>query len=204
MTENKSKYAYLLIPIAYTTGIFILSPFLPAITKSWAAALSWHFYALLVRIILLFLTAVVAFTIFIRWFEMKKKISFLISMSLFIIIATYHLYRLGDSVNEFIHFPEYGGALVVWYLSLNKVSGNKARRLNAITVPLCLTCLTGVLDELYQGYLPQRTFDFWDISLNFLGAWLGVLIVQAFFQIHTKELKSEHIARRSSGVDERI
>ena len=117
-----------------------------------------------------------------RWLEIPNRIIFLISISLFTIITALHLYHLGDSVNEFIHFPEYGGALVLWYLCLNKTFENNTGRINALIIPLCLTCLTGILDELYQGYLPQRSFDLWDISLNFLGAWLGILIVQAFFQ----------------------
>lgn len=45
-------------------------------------------------------------------------------------------------------------------------------------LPLALTCLYGLLDELHQRFVPTRTFQIQDLAVDFGGAFMGLLIIK--------------------------
>jgi len=195
----KSRFTtsfYFTLALAYTGLIFYIAPRLPLWTKKWAAALTWVVYAQVVKSLMIFFAVVLLFVMFIKWFSLSHKWRFLGLMAVYLGITAYFLHLLGNSVNEYIHFPEYAACVLVWYAAFNNLErsrqgtgagpkGNPAILLitgtplrKAVSVGLFL----GVLEELYQAYLPQRVYDFHDILLNFMGVWLGGMLVWIFRQ----------------------
>lgn len=87
---------------------------------------------------------------------------------------------------ERIHFVEYAVLGVLLYFALrDKIQGRK--------VLLCIPVIiffVGLGDELIQGILPNRVYQFTDVLLNFFGGILGELILITFNPVLVKGEKS--------------
>jgi glycopeptide antibiotics resistance protein len=77
---------------------------------------------------------------------------------------------------ERVHFLEYAILGVILYFALRK---NIQGRRILLLIP-ALVLLIGFGDELIQGILPNRYYQFTDVLLNFSGGILGELILIAF------------------------
>jgi len=147
--------------------------------------LTWVVYSRLVKALVAYLATVLIFVIYIKWFSLRKRWLFLAVCALYCGFLVYFLARLGDSVNEYVHFPEYAVLVLLWNAALKRLSPPSGLPLgypfNRVWITaLAVSAILGVLEESYQLILPQRVFDFQDILLNFMGVWLGGLLIWVF------------------------
>lgn len=189
-----TTFFYFAAALAYSGLIFYIAPRLPVWTKEWAAALTWVVYAKAVKLSMVFLSVILLFVVFIKWLYLPHKWRFLGLGAAFSGITALLLVHLGDSVNEYIHFPEYAACVLIWYAAFDcrQRHGQRAETSlkacplvhilagSALCQAIGVGLLLGVAEELYQAYLPQRVYDFYDILLNFMGVWLGGMLVWIF------------------------
>ena len=77
---------------------------------------------------------------------------------------------------ERVHFLEYAILGIMLYFSLReKIRGRKV----LVYIPV-ISFLVGFGDEIIQGMLPNRVYQFTDVVLNFFGGIVGELILVAF------------------------
>jgi len=104
----------------------------------------------------------------------KKSALFLISVG-GIFLLSFVIYQLIPNPYEFTHLPEYAvlSMLIVRALDKEKRSGFIK---NSYFLSGLSTGIIGIGDEIYQHFLPNRFFTWYDILLNILGGILGLLI----------------------------
>lgn len=90
----------------------------------------------------------------------------LVSLFGFLLMRNLH------SLEEKIHFLEYALLALLFFKALKFHYRDARRYLFAIL----LAAGVGVLDELWQGILPNRVYDPWDIYYNTAGGVLGTLM----------------------------
>jgi len=73
---------------------------------------------------------------------------------------------------EKIHILEF--ALLGWLASRDLT--RQKIRLGRIILALIFTFLAGLLDETFQGILPYRYFQWWDVALNSAGGAFGIIL----------------------------
>lgn len=81
--------------------------------------------------------------------------------------------RKVSSPEEQIHFFEYGLVGVFFARALRHRLGNGG---SCLLAALVLAGLTGWMDEVLQGMIPNRHYDVRDIALNIVSAGLGLVI----------------------------
>ena len=73
-----------------------------------------------------------------------------------------------------LHVPVYGGLALSWWWALEaQVTAARARLITAFT----LTVMYGLVDEIWQLYIPGRYGSLTDLALNALGATIALWIV---------------------------
>jgi len=181
----------LLLALAYSVLLFYVATYLQIFTKKAAAALTWVVYAQIVKALVVYLAAAFAFMIYIKFAFMRRKLLFLATLAVFTAATAFFISRLGDSVNEYVHYPQYAALVILWYTAFRSwalhggslprflqsrvLSGNKP-----LAAALVISLILGSMEEGFQHFLPTRVFDFQDILLNFMGVWLGGLIIWLF------------------------
>jgi len=174
--------------LCYSIFLFFIASRLPGLTKKAAAALTWVVYSQIVKGLITYLAAIFVFITFIKWPSLKRKWHFLISLVLFSAATAHFISRLGDSVNEYVHYPQYGTLVILWYVFLKKAIKDGVKipprlpgRSAGPGVPAVIIAgLLGICEEGSQYFIPLRVFDIQDILLNFMGVWFGVLIIRLF------------------------
>ena len=182
--KTSGKWA---IVCAYIIGLFSVTPFLPnlirAATSRWTSSGVSRFVLWVeIAIALLILTLAVRYFIHRR----KKSALFLISVG-GIFLLSIIIYQFIPNPYEFTHLPEYAilSMLLVWTLSDKKVKRTKTKKEKRLTSVIIknphflsaeITGIIGTADEIYQHFLPNRYFTWYDIFLNILGGILGILI----------------------------
>jgi VanZ family protein len=77
---------------------------------------------------------------------------------------------------ERVHLPEYGvAACLAWFA----VRSHGTSAVHAFAVTLVLTALIGWGEEVIQHFVPGRFYDWRDVALNALSAWLALLVLAA-------------------------
>jgi len=171
----------------YTVAIFAITPYLPQLisiaSSRWAnSSVSRFVLVVEIAIGLLILILAVGFLI-----QKKKKAALFLVLIGGIFLLSFILYRFIPNPYEFTHLPEYAimSILIVW--ALDKKEEKKARAKKEKNIRLAIsknpyfisTMITGLIgtgDEIYQYFLPNRFFTWYDIFLNVLGGILGLLI----------------------------
>jgi hypothetical protein len=171
----------------YTVAIFVITPYLPQLisiaSSRWSSS-SVSRFVLAVEIALALLISIFAVRFLIQ--KKKKSARFLISIG-GIFLLSFILYRFIPNPYEFTHLPEYAilSILIVWTLDKEKLKGPKAKKEknkkltignNPYFLSAVITGVIGTVDEIYQYFLPNRHFTWYDILLNILGGILGLLI----------------------------
>ncbi len=171
----------------YTVAIFVATPYLPQLisiaSSRWASS-SVSRFVLVVEIALALLISILAVRFLIQ--KKKKSALFLISIG-GIFLLSFILYRFIPNPYEFTHLPEYAilSILIVWTLDrekLKSIDAKKEKKLkltiskNPYFLSAVITGVIGTTDEIYQYFLPNRFFTWYDILLNILGGILGLLI----------------------------
>jgi len=162
--------------VIYTIGIFVFTPFLPALIRfassRWSGTIASHF----VLGVEIFLALVVLiFAVIFTKFRRIKSLYFLLSYG-GILLLSFVIYQFLPNPYEFTHLPEYA---VLSALLINAM-GKKERKSSVVRNPYLLsasiTGVIGIIDEIYQYFLPKRYFTIYDIFLNILGGIVGVLV----------------------------
>lgn len=162
--------------IIYVLIIFATTPFLPDIIRAIARFLNVPLKQFLVWLrdgvivgLILFLIAIMASR------ERYKQQSAYAAM---IIIFAWGTKLVSDfgSPAEATHFWEYGGLSILIFYKL-RYNYLKSRSGPLYLAAALLTLGVGVLDELYQGWLPDRYYDFNDIIINVSSGILGLIYV---------------------------
>jgi len=171
----------------YTVAIFVITPYLPQLisiaSSRWASS-SVSRFVLGVEIAIALLISILAVRFLIQ--KKKKSARFLISTG-GIFLLSFILYRFIPNPYEFTHLPEYAilSILIVWTLDKEKLKSTDAKKEKNIRLTIgknpyflsaMITGIIGTLDEIYQYFLPNRFFTWYDIFLNVLGGILGLLI----------------------------
>lgn len=149
---------------ALYVGILLASAyFVPAVWAFLENRLSWH--SLLPQLLALFLFALSAKLLFREPF----RIPYFLAVAL---LFFYAMSRLELPV-ERIHFIEYG----TLSFFLFRVLRHFFRVPWSFIGSALIASGIGVIDELLQGLLPNRTYDTRDLWINFFSASLGMLVV---------------------------
>lgn len=121
-----------------------------------------------ILIVLVILIPCLAFLIF-----TLKNIGNALKASLFLIFFALGLLGiyLVEIPEEKIHILEF--AILGWLSARDLTSGNKKA---GWALAIAFVFVVGALDELFQGILPYRYFQYSDIMLNSLGAAWGVTL----------------------------
>jgi len=160
----------------YVSVIFILTPFLPVIIENTAHLLNlpiqtfclWLRDIVLAGLILYF-TAIMVFQE-----RYRQQSAYLALMVIFVWGAI--LVKGFGAPAEAAHLLEYGGlSILTFYKLRHNHSGLRSAPLYVAAA--LLTFGVGVLDELYQGWLPNRYFDVNDIITNASSGVLGLIYV---------------------------
>lgn len=192
--NSKKKF---IIAGFYTLGIFAATPFLPQLISFARSQWSREITKRLVLGTELFIAVgLIAFGAFL--FKYKKSKMLLVSI-LLIFFLSVGIYQILPNPYEFTHLPEYGvlSWLLVWaFYRKKEINGLKKEDLNRrgqiksngrgiwkskfiknyYFYSISLTAVVGAVDEIYQYFLPRRSFRLYDIFLNLLGGLLGLLV----------------------------
>lgn len=119
-----------------------------------------------------------AFLFYITLVKKEKRPSRYIFLIL-IVIGFFFIMRLLYYPAEKVHLIEYGilGALVFWAVSIHKVD-----IVLCYIAAIVVSLVVGGADEIIQGFLPFRVFDFRDIMINNLSGALGAVVYAGFFR----------------------
>jgi len=161
----------------YTTGIFVVTPLLPDLIRAASSRWSSRGVSHFVLNVELFLAALVlVFSISLFFFRKNK--SFLLFLSLSgIFFLSFFIYQHLPNPYEFTHLPEYAilSVLVIRALDRKKSKMSRITR-NSYLFSGFIAALIGTADEIYQYFLPNRFFTWYDVFLNSLGGILGLLV----------------------------
>jgi len=81
-------------------------------------------------------------------------------------------------VTNLLHLPEYGVLAALYWFSLQGKFTSIVTR-NGIVISSCL--LFAILDEFHQSFIPGRYASMLDITSDFVGASIAVLLLSAFY-----------------------
>lgn len=185
MKSNVKQRLLLGLALAYSAFLFFIANYLPLLTNGLAEILTWAVYAQVVRGLILFIGATILFVLFVQWPSMPRRALFLGQLMPFAALSALLLGRLGDSVNEYIHYPQYATCVVVWFLAFSRSGQTGAlsglrRKFGPLIPALAVSVMLGLAEEGYQYFAPRRRFDLQDIALNLMGVWLGAILVWIF------------------------
>jgi len=103
-----------------------------------------------------------------------KNSSSIVRISIFTIVLIAGLWLAWQLKipEEKIHILEF--AVLGWFASRDLIITNKKAK--GIVLALLFTITIGVLDEIFQGILPYRYFQWCDIAFNSTGGLWGVVL----------------------------
>ena len=101
-----------------------------------------------------------------------KKSSSFVKIPIFIVVLIAGIWLVWQLKipEEKIHFLEF--AVLGWFTSRDLIK--PGRKVEGVIFALAFTLMVGVLDEIFQGILPYRFFDWRDIAFNGLGGAWGI------------------------------
>lgn len=169
----------------YILGIFLVNPFLPGLIRLasslWTRPKISRFVLVMELVIVLFLLCL---SLFLLIKKQKKSVLLIISLS-GIFLLSLVLYQFLPNPYEFTHLPEYAilSMLLVRAYNNGKITnqvkgkwGSLIGVKNYYFFSIMITSAVGTGDEIYQHFLPNRYFTWYDIFLNLLGGILGLLV----------------------------
>ena len=164
-------------PILYTAGIIIVTPFLPDLIRGASSRWSSPGVSCFVLKVEIFLAAfVLAFSIFLFFFRKSKSVFLILSLSS-IFLLSFFIYQYLPNPYEFTHLPEYAILSLLVIRALDEKHSKMGRiTTNSYLLSGFITSVIGTGDEIYQHFLPNRFFTWYDIFLNCLGGILGLLV----------------------------
>jgi len=162
--------------VLYIIGIFVFTPYLPNLiqfaSSHWSGTKVSHF--VLGVEIFLALLVLVCVIIFLK-FRRNKSLYFLLSYG-GILLLSIVIYKFLPNPYEFTHLPEYAVLSALLMNALEKKERKSPAKKNHYFFSASLTGVIGIIDEIYQHFLPRRYCTVYDIFLNILGGILGLLV----------------------------
>ncbi|MFQ5598710.1 MAG: VanZ family protein [Nitrospiria bacterium] len=151
--------------LVYTLSIYAILPF----ARGWQSVLRGLFDAKMnVFINLLLLTTGLMFLLwFARRLSRRRLFTFIVTL-----VLSFSFAMQMELPEERIHLIQYG---VLGYLCASAASATFKGMAGSLMV-LALGLVIGVGDELIQGILPSRVFDWWDVSYNLGGVFVGLAV----------------------------
>ena len=166
LPPHRAQWLTICYVIAIYTTLPVMRPILNFLKGSLDEAFSPAVY------ILLFFIALGVIALFITQRKGWKSLVMLFG----ILGVTAFILPLIKYPEERIHFLEYAVLGIMLYLALREsIQGRKV----FVYIPVIIF-LVGLGDEIIQGMLPNRVYQFTDVLLNFLGGILGELILITF------------------------
>jgi len=155
--------------------MFIFTPYLPQLIRAtsshWSKSRVANFVlGVEIIIALLILTSAIVLIIY----KKKKSILFIISIG-GIFLLSIIIYQFNPNPYEFTHLPEYAILSILIIKALDKEKRSTFIK-NSYFLSGLITGIIGTGDEVYQHFLPNRFFTWYDILLNILGGILGLVI----------------------------
>ena len=155
--------------LMYVILIFSASPLLPKLRDNLAKR--FQNVSILYTIIVLFV--VIIFTVKLLSINWKLKNKALFLYGAMMIISSGLLLKFVSYPIEKVHIIEYCLLSVLVYYALRGNWGAPYIYLRAVEI----TFLIGIFDELWQGLLPNRYFDVWDIFYNGASGIIGQIYI---------------------------
>lgn len=175
------------LALAYSVLLFFIANYLPLITNGLAELLTWAVYAEIVRGLVIFIATALAFIAFVRFPRIPNRALFIAQLAPFAAISAYFIARLEDSVNEYVHYPQYAVLALLWYVALEHLEpdltpprgwfSRTLKRRGPLAMAVAISLLLGFCEEGWQYFAPRRSFDIQDLLLNGMGVWLGAIVV---------------------------
>ena len=78
------------------------------------------------------------------------------------------------SFDKLAHFAIFAILTVLWIIGLTKQYTYMSLRFNAEKVAVIGSIAVSLLMELFQAFIPGRTFEYYDMLANTLGVFLGL------------------------------
>ncbi len=170
----------------YTIGLFVATPYLPqliqAATSRWSrSGVSRFILGVEIAIALVLAALAVYFVIQ----KKKKSLVFVVSIGCIFLLA-FIIYQFIPNPYEFTHLPEYAVLSMLIFWAMNDTSKSYANRKKYIKMKIfkniyfqsgIITGTIGSTDEIYQLFLRNRSYTWYDIFLNIIGGILGLIIL---------------------------
>jgi VanZ family protein len=93
-----------------------------------------------------------------------------------ILLLSFVIYQFLPNPYEFTHLPEYAVLSALLINAMEKREQKSSVAGNPYLLAASMSGLIGVVDEVYQYFLPKRYFTIYDIFLNILGGIIGLLV----------------------------
>lgn len=90
--------------------------------------------------------------------------------------------------DKLIHGIIYLIAFYLFYLSFSNVRKDSVFYKNAILFSFIFTVIYAISDELHQALVPNRDADIFDLLADFIGAFIGFIIMIALVKIKPKKI----------------
>jgi hypothetical protein len=164
------------IVCAYIGGIFVVTPYLPKLIRFASSRFTRSGvtrFVLCIEIITALFILILAIVFLL--YKGKKSALFLISVAS-IFLFSFIIYQFIPNPYEFTHLPEYAILSILIVIALGKEKRDNFTK-NSYFFSGLSTGIIGIGDEIYQHFLPNRFFTWYDILLNILGGILGLLIL---------------------------
>ncbi|MDY6974540.1 MAG: VanZ family protein [Thermodesulfobacteriota bacterium] len=155
----------LIVTLSYTVLIFALLPVSPSI---WG--FFFRFYPGVLKELgyLLVFFLVVLFFAYFALIHRKKGPVFYVWSSALLLSYVPLVFFYCEYPAERFHLVEYGVLVICTYWCLK----TRIQSFWIYLIVTCYACLIGLLDELIQGILPNRVYEFKDITIN----WVSSLV----------------------------
>ncbi|ERM84477.1 hypothetical protein P872_25305 [Rhodonellum psychrophilum GCM71 = DSM 17998] len=88
--------------------------------------------------------------------------------------------------DKVIHFLIFGMLTFLWSRVGTLDARKKLKKLNFFTNYLVFGIILAILLEYLQKYVPNRSFDLWDIAANIIGGTIGVI---CFYILYKRDSK---------------
>lgn len=116
-------------------------------------------------------------------------IAYLIVIFIFSSIPGDDLPELSFTISDkIIHGIIYLIAFYLFYLSFSNVREDSVFYKNAILFSFIFTVLYAISDELHQALVPNRDADIFDLLADFIGAFIGFIILLTLVRIKPKKI----------------
>ncbi len=165
------------LPVAtYILVIFILTPVLPQVVEYTAKLLQVQLGLFTIYLRNITIVGLALFLIaFMIYKERYKQQSTYVALGIIFVWGAILVNNFGAPA-EATHLLEYGGLAVLLFYKFRKHFA-AVRSAPLYLAAATLTLTVGILDEIYQGWLPNRYYDLNDIFTNASSGILGLVYV---------------------------